>query len=354
MMNDELCLENTLFEDYGMWIKSVIDNNLNDGAYIRYKDMHDGVCRAADNAKFFASIIIRTQGKREVGLREALLCLSAQTCRDFEVLIMLHKVNSEQAKVVKDIVDSQEPWLYKRIRCIEVSHGNRTTPLNYGLAHARSEYVMILDDDDIVFDNWVETFKDAADKSPGKVIHGYIFSQDWSAVKYMGSAGLRAEHAPEPRYCVDYVTRLQVTTNRCPPLSLAFPISAFEKMGLIFDESLNTQEDWDYLMRVSILTGVFNVQEAVGIYRNWINLENSHTVHAEGLWESDYRTIINRLLEYKYIINSDDFDKVEVRRELSDRDQIVHIVDKHLKEGTLSRKIATAIYRTFLRGRHDG
>ena len=33
----------------------------------------------------FLSVVMRTQGKRICALKEALLCLYAQTCRDFEV-----------------------------------------------------------------------------------------------------------------------------------------------------------------------------------------------------------------------------------------------------------------------------
>ena len=47
-----------------------------------------------DNAPFL-SVVMRTQGKRIEMLREAVLCLWAQTCQDFEVLIMGHNLDGE-------------------------------------------------------------------------------------------------------------------------------------------------------------------------------------------------------------------------------------------------------------------
>ena len=64
----------------------------------------------------FLSVIIRTQGKREQGLREALLCLQAQECQDFEILLIAHKADEEHGKLIKEILEDQEEEFRKKIR----------------------------------------------------------------------------------------------------------------------------------------------------------------------------------------------------------------------------------------------
>ena len=56
----------------------------------------------------FLSVIIRTQGKREQGLREALLCLQAQECQDFEILLIAHKADEEHGKLIEEILEIRE------------------------------------------------------------------------------------------------------------------------------------------------------------------------------------------------------------------------------------------------------
>ena len=51
----------------------------------------------ADDAPFL-SVVMRTQGKRTNALKEALLCLNAQTDQDFEVIVMASDVYKRQAQ----------------------------------------------------------------------------------------------------------------------------------------------------------------------------------------------------------------------------------------------------------------
>lgn len=52
--------------------------------------------------------------------------------------------------------------LREKISVHTVRGGNRSTPLNAGFAAARGEYIVALDDDDLVFANWVQVFHQAA------------------------------------------------------------------------------------------------------------------------------------------------------------------------------------------------
>ncbi|SHJ17412.1 glycosyltransferase family A protein [Parasporobacterium paucivorans] len=259
---------------------------------------------AEKTKKIFLSVITRTQGKRPEALRETLLCLSGQTDMDFEVLIIGHKLASEGSSLVDDIIEEQETELKNRIRFLELDYGNRTTPLNYGFANAYGDYIAILDDDDLVFDNWVEEFHKAAGIWPGTVLHAYIFGQKWMTVETDKSTlGLRAVAKPNTDYCKDFILKNQLYMNVCPPVGLAFPANTFKKLGIIFDEDLDTTEDWDFFMRTVFVSGITDIKTATGIYRLWTNAESSATLHTQKEWAQNREVILQKFEKCPVALN---------------------------------------------------
>lgn len=238
----------------------------------------------------FLSVITRTQGKREEMLMETLLSLSAQSDMDFEVILVGHKLDENQTELVEKIISQQTHELRSRIRFIKLDKGNRTAPLNFGFAHARGSYVAILDDDDLVFDNWVEEFHKASKEHYGMILHAFVIMQEWMVIRSEeGKEVLRAAHAPGDVYCTYFDIVRQLSVNYCPILGLAFPAYWFQKKGIIFDEQLSTNEDWDYLMRVAALAGVHDIEVPTSLYRWWLNSEDSKTEHKPDEW------IVNRI-----------------------------------------------------------
>lgn len=236
----------------------------------------------------FLSVIIRTQGKRPDGLREAMLCLQAQAFQNFEIILVAHRANQIQKKIVEEIVEDQDPAWRKKILYLELEDGGRAAPINFALAHASGEYAAIYDDDDILFSGWAESFFQAAKENAGRILHCYAFAQNWNNVNALG---YRADSAPRSIYCVDYDQVTQLVSNRCPLMTLAFPTYLFQELGFVFDEGLNTTEDWDYFMRMSFLCGVTDIQKPGAIYRFWENLETSSTLYAQNEWYKTYRDI---------------------------------------------------------------
>lgn len=113
----------------------------------------------------FLSVLIRTQGKRRETLKETLLSLYAQTNRDFEIILLAHKVEKECIREIEEVLALQPAKFREKIRLIRVSYGERGAPLNAGWAYARGRYVSILDDDDVVFAHWIEEFSALAKKN---------------------------------------------------------------------------------------------------------------------------------------------------------------------------------------------
>lgn len=253
------------------------------------------------------SVVMRTQGRRPDALREALLCLYSQSSRNFELLLVAHKPNEDQLAVVEEILDELEPEFRKQIRFFVLDYGQRSMPLNIGFAHARGEYIAVLDDDDLVLEDWVLDFEKAAKEHPGKMLHAYCFSQQWKTVLDTGEQqALQAAAAPMPTYCEDFVLSRQLIDNWCPLISLGFPRTAFADYGIIFDDSLTTAEDWDCFMRTAILFGINDIDDPTSIYRLWVNAENSHTLHSEQEWKNNRKKILNKTISSFVLFEPDD------------------------------------------------
>ncbi len=291
---------------YFKWLNQLVaDNQENDLYKNTYRPMVQQEEKARAEHRPFLTVLTRTQGKRPEMLREMLLSLVGQSDHDFELVLIGHKLNDEQKAMVEQIIQEQPEMLRKRIRFVELDRGNRTTPLNVGFALAHGQYVAVLDDDDIVMDHWVESFHQAAKGHEGMVLHAYVFTQDWETVATeTGRNALRAMSAPASTYCINFDILTQMRLNRCPLLGLAFPVYYFHEMGFIFDETLTTTEDWDYLMRLSTFAGVTDIEEATSIYRLWKNTETSATLHNADEWKKNYLLIQDKIMDMSLIIPS--------------------------------------------------
>ena len=244
----------------------------------------------------FLSVIVRTRGNRDIGLREALLCLRAQTNQDFEILLMVHKADKTGKESVERVLEEQPQAFRQKIRGMELNNGTRTTPINVGFANARGSYVAIFDDDDLLFDNWVESFYEAAKTNDGKILHAYVLAQKWKVFENpIGGQGntkkYMAVEAPTTQFCQKFNLLAQLTVNKCPLMSLAFPTYLFHKLGMVFNETLDVTEDWEYFMRVVTITGIADIEKATSIYRLWTNAENSATLHDQKRWDDTYAKI---------------------------------------------------------------
>ncbi len=267
--------------------------------FLKYLNGENGV--SSDGP--FLSVIMRTQGRRPEALSEVLLCMCGQSDMDFEVLIMGHNLDDEGRNSANTIIDELPSYMNGKVKLVEVNGGNRTTPLNEGFKAANGRYISILDDDDIVLENWVEVFHKLEEKNRGKILHSYCVSQDWKSVQNAyGETELISVSPFKPLYCREFDVIRQLSVNSCPTFSLAFPSAAFKLLGIHFDESLTTTEDWDFLMRNALLCGVADEPTVTGIYRIWVNTENSATLHNENEWQKNYKYIQNKLLENPVLI----------------------------------------------------
>lgn len=241
------------------------------------------------------TVLTRTQGTRMETLREVFLSLSAQTFGSFEHLVIAHNASPEATDCLRQAIGDQSDWLGARIRFEEVVGGNRTRPLNAGFDMARGRYVIILDDDDIIFANWLETFRDLARIHPGSLLRATAVRQEFTWANVEGRRAARATSAMHRDYASTFNFLDHLEVSQTPPVSIAFPRYLFSRHHVRFDESLGTTEDWDYIMRGASLVGVASSEEITCIYRWWVNADSSRTEHSQTEWIDNHAVIQEKI-----------------------------------------------------------
>lgn len=248
---------------------------------------------ADEETRPFLSILMRTQGSRLEPFRDALLCLSAQTDQDFEVLVLVHDANQEAHSAVAQAVEEQQARLRDKIQLVEVRGGSRGTPLNEGLRRAKGRFVAVYDDDDLVFAHWVEEFHRSSAQSEGRLLRAVTAVQSLSPETWpRGHSGFRTSSWPAAEHHSEFDLVEHFRVNQTPFMSFAFPSSIFSRLGLTFDEELDVCEDWDMILRASLLCGVADVPALTAVYRRWATGNSSYLDHSTGVWaESEARVI---------------------------------------------------------------
>jgi AcrR family transcriptional regulator len=237
-----------------------------------------------DKAGLFLSVVVRTQGARIAELNEALLCLAAQTGDDFEVLVMGHNLDVDARAQVEQAIECTPLSLRSRTRLIAVEGGTRARPLHEGFEAARGEYAVALDDDDIVFAHWVETFAALRRTANGRVLRARCVWQQAQRVTTDGRPATSAGAALELPHVGSFSLTHHLWQNSTPFMSVAFPLWLHRRGFVWFSTNLTTLEDWDYLIRASSLAGVIDSDEVTSIYRRWTNSENSLALHTDQEW----------------------------------------------------------------------
>jgi glycosyltransferase involved in cell wall biosynthesis len=243
----------------------------------------------------FLTVLLRTQGRRLEPIKDALLCLAAQTDQDFEVVIIDHDSTEDGAEGVRQVVASQPGSFRGRIRIVEVKGGTRSAPLNAGIDVARGRYVSVFDDDDILFADWVEQFHAASVDGGNRLLRAQTATQRAKPESWGQLAGQRTLSWPSAEYARSFDQVAHLLVNHSPFMSWAFPSAIFTHLGLRFDEELDVCEDWDMILRASLLVGVKDVPALTSTYRRWEGAASSYTVHSSKIWQESEKRVIDRL-----------------------------------------------------------
>ncbi|MCS3744338.1 methyltransferase domain-containing protein [Rhizobium sp. BK661] len=243
----------------------------------------------------FLTIVIRTIGTETFTLRDTLACLAGQSCLDFDVLLMGHKLDRQRQIAVEEVLQDQPDFLRQRINFALVNEGGRSRPLNVAYKTANGRYIVTLDDDDLVFGNYVETFRKMYDAKPGRLLRARCGVQTARKSYVDGGGPAAISTGPvEPKYPADFNLLDHLRDNFTPCMSVAYPREVVHNFGQEFDESLSTAEDWDFMMRSYFLVGIATSPEITSIYRRWEDKPTSAQAHAQEEWLTNRSIIIQK------------------------------------------------------------
>lgn len=238
------------------------------------------------------SVVMRTQVRRPEALRDSLLCLAGQSDGRFELLLVVHDSDPEDAR---HILDDQPEWLKSRTRILTASGGTRSHPLNVGIAAARGTHVAFLDDDDLVFAHWVESFLAASIEHPRRVLRASAGVQGVRTTTWQGGVGGHMSESPiSTPYPRAFNLADHLRVNMTPFMAFAFPRGFFAVFGGA-DDSLEVCEDWDLVLRAASVLGVTDVPALTAIYRRWSSGDDSYSVHESAIWERDMARVHSKL-----------------------------------------------------------
>lgn len=254
----------------------------------------------AETPAWRLSVVMRTQGRRAQGLREALTCLAAQTFDSFNVHLMVHTADDTAVTAVRGLVDEFHPSFSSRVGVVHVpTGGGRSRPLNQALNQVRSEYVAFLDDDDLITADWAQAFCEGAD--------GCSVVRSQSAVRNIGpasdpSAPYMVKSGLEFPYDASFDLTRHLWTNQTPICSYAVPRSLIETLNLRFDEEFSVLEDWEFLLRCASFAGIRDTGKLTSIVQLWLEGDSSRAAHSPELWKSLERVLQERLNERPFLL----------------------------------------------------
>ncbi len=233
----------------------------------------------------FLSVVVRTQGRRLITLEDNLTSLAAQTNRDMEVIVCCHGISDAQYVEVTGVISRLPSWLVAKTRAIRVEGGGRAHPLQAGVTAARGRYVAFLDDDDLALCHWVDEFAKLVELHPGAVVRAGCATHSIDEEPWDCGVGYRQTGPTQTLYPLAFDLLDHMVENSTPNCSVAIPRSCFADLGVSFDDDLPVLEDWDVLLRASLLCGLAGTPEVTSLYRRWRRGYASHVEHPEVQWE---------------------------------------------------------------------
>ena len=184
----------------------------------------------------FFSIVMATH-QRPATLARAIASLRAQTFADFEILLTADALDAETAAVVARDLGPTDTFLKR------TGPNGPAESRNRGLAMARGEWVIFLDDDDTLAPHHLATLQPHCERGDAQVLFTDItvVTED-RAQPGIPELGRQSSALDKPDLNGLWVK------NFIPLHCLAYRRSLLQ--GLTFDTHLASQEDWDWLLGV--------------------------------------------------------------------------------------------------------
>jgi hypothetical protein len=266
-------------------------------------------------------VLVRTQAIRLELLTECLYSIYAQDCdfEDYEVLIALqsspeseHPGETEDPLLVtlQNFLANFPQELVERIRIVRTYGDGNAQPTNPLIEAAYGDYLLFLDDDDLILDGCFETYikgiLEYGKEAP--ILHTFSIIRkvkicNWQVLTGLSqkqtsnedSVGLKANSAkfsdlfndkdmlprtyPYTAYSIErpwstpYKPVYNHYDNQLPPTSYAFPRLLVEQTKFRFREEFIVFNDWEFLMRCTSILKVITLP----VITSCVNIRNNNS-----------------------------------------------------------------------------
>ena len=176
----------------------------------------------------------------------------AQTFKDFEVLVIDDGSTDKTKEVLSKYGDSIR-YLYKQ-------NGGVSSARNYGIEQAKGKYIAFLDADDLWMPEKLEKQVSLLEKNE-KV--GLCFVATEKIDENLQSVGYIEAKAYKD-YCETLLLNLNIVSGSCSSAVVRREV-ALKTNG--FDSQFSTYADWEYWLRLSLLTEFAPIPEYLVKYR---------------------------------------------------------------------------------------
>lgn len=189
----------------------------------------------ADDLIPLFTVVIPVYNRATV-LTDALRSVLAQSCQDFEVIVVDDGSQDDPARVVESLADP-------RIRCIRQDNAGASAARNRGIDEARGRYVAFLDSDDCFLPHHLETM--------ARLLDGKADTAGFAPVHVERGQGRSMVKPPRgPCAGEDLATYLLCDRGFIPTITLVVPRDLAARVR--YDPRVSYGDDKDFALRLSL------------------------------------------------------------------------------------------------------
>jgi GT2 family glycosyltransferase len=216
-------------------------------------------CQPKPSEEKRVGIIIRTYKGRWLLLKQAIASALNQTYKNIEVLII-----EDGGKTMGDNIAALGD---RRVSYCALPKVGRCVAGNFGLSLNSSDYFCILDDDDFLYADHVETMVSALTSQPDKkAAYCASFEIKTDIHKADDIVTGYTEHLPYHEFFHDYQIKDLLTRNLTPIQGVVFSRELYDTFGG-FAHDLENLEDWDLWVRYSQGTDFISIPKTTSGFR---------------------------------------------------------------------------------------
>jgi hypothetical protein len=273
------------------------------------------------------------------------MCLLAQHEQDFEWIILC-RPSIDSLNLAND---ARFQWGRPgQIKFIETNTNSRGGCLNIGLRESTGSHITVLDDDDMVFSNFVSEFirLQSQHKQQNIIFRTQIGLM--TVENLSGTAKSLSSTAPVRAFWPTSFNPLEhLLVNQSPCHALSFPRTQIKEHNISWDENLSSVEDWDFLTNCLQYMYVLDNPCFTGIYRQPKKQSRSKKLETNKNWSSAEATVRKRnLCDRKFDFASQDiFLKPQIQNNFTKFDKIAVKIAQKIPRESAAYRFLRRFYR---------